>query len=307
MSQSLSETRGRISPPVESKARFAARKMRDAIIIQVLVTSSLTLGLYSTAADWFSTKNHNAELSGYLDAVQSSSDERLSEARRHAEAYNAVMPQGPLRDPFSDRNGSAPDVAGYAAYEALLQVAPSETIGRVRYPEIGLSLPVYHGTSEEVLRKGAGHLYGSSLPIGGPGTHTVLTAHSGLVHASLFTPVLKAAIGDEFSVEVLGEAQWYRVDSIETVLPNETGALRIVPGSDYVTLITCTPLAVNTHRLLVRGERIEAPADSFDPAVGGDGIEEGFPWWLIGVAGGSMLSLWYLYATRSAASSRESA
>ena len=273
--------------------------IRDAIIIQVLVTASLTTGLYTAAANWFSTKNHNAEVSGYLDAVRSTSDEELEDVRARAKEYNEFMPQGPLRDPFSDDTDAATEDAGYAAYQELLRVTPSETIGRIRYPEVGVSLPIYHGTSEEVISKGAGHLYGSSLPLGGPGTHTVLTSHSGLVHAELFTPVLKAQVGDEFSVEVLGETQWYRVDRIDTVLPDQTESLRILPGRDYVTLITCTPLAVNTHRLLVRGERIEAPEVSFDPVVAGDGTEAGFPWWLVGTLGGSALSGWYLYATRN--------
>lgn len=287
------------SVPARTRKPGLAGKLRDAVIIQVLVTASLTTGLYSTAANWFSTQNHNAEVSGYLDAVQAVTEEDLAEVRDRAMAYNEVMPQGPLRDPFTGDDSNAPADAGYRAYEELLRVTPSETIGRVRYPDIGVSLPIYHGTSEAVLTKGAGHLYGSSLPIGGPGTHTVLTAHSGLVHAKLFTPVLEAELGDEFSVEVLGETQWYRVDSIETVLPHETESLRIVPGQDYVTLITCSPLAVNTHRLLVRGERIDRPSQTFDAVVAGDGNEAGFPWWVIGVVGGSALSGWYLYATRS--------
>lgn len=283
----------------QQPARRSPRaKLVESIIIQVLVTASLTTGLYTAAANWFSTNNHNAVLSGYLEALEETPDEELRAAREQAKVYNAFMPQGPLRDPFSASNSAEQENAGYEAYEELLRVSPSDAIGRIRYPDVDLSLPIYHGTSNEVLSKGAGHLYGSSLPIGGPNTHTVLTAHSGLVHAGLFTPILKSEVGDTFSVEVLGETQWYQVESVDTVLPTETESLRIVPDEDYLTLITCTPLSVNTHRLLVRGERIETPESSFTPEVAGDGLEAGFPWWLVGAVGGSALTAWYLFAPR---------
>ena len=132
--------------------------------------------------------------------------------------------------------------------------------------------------------------------MGGPSTHTVLTSHSGLVNAGLFTPLPKAKLGDTFNVQILGETHWYRVDDIKQVLPNDTAALRIIPNEDFVTLITCVPVSVNSHRLLVRGTRIPPPQTTdFDGQIAGDGVTAGFPWWAVIVLGGSMLSAWLLF------------
>lgn len=141
-------------------------------------------------------------------------------------------------------------------YESQIDVLNNGMMGYIEIPQIGVSLPVYHYTSEEVLAKGIGHLYGSSLPVGGESTHAVLTGHCGLMDARLFTDLDKLKKGDRFTVNVFDEKLNYEIDQIKTVLPNELDDLAISKGEDYVTLMTCTPYGINSHRLLVRGHRI---------------------------------------------------
>ena len=272
------------------------RKLAMPIALQVLAMIGIGALLYSSAADWFATLGHNAEVSGYTEAV-----ERLDGPAREAELavardYNAYLPQGMLRDPYTGQSDVRERDAAYEAYEQVLRVSDNGVIGNLSYPRLGIGLPVYHGTSEEVLRKGIGHLYGSSLPVGGPSTHSVLTSHSGLLNASLFTPLPGAKIGDTFTVQVLGETHYYEVDQIETVLPEQTEGLRIVDGQDYVTLITCTPTGINSHRLLVRGVRVADPGGSARQAVAGDGRTAGFPWWAVGFIAGSAGVAYLLFA-----------
>lgn len=266
------------------------------IVLQVLAMIGIGVLVYSSAADWFATLNHNAEVSGYTNSVTQAEPKELTETLRIARDYNAHMPAGMLRDPYSGPQPDATDDSAYALYEQLLTVQGTQVIGELTYPRLGIGLPVYHGTSDEVLQKGVGHLFGSSLPVGGPSTHSVLTSHSGLVHASLFTKLPKAKIGDTFTMQVLGETHWYRVDSIETVLPEQTEGLAIVPGHDFVTLITCTPTGINSHRLLVRGERIEAPESAGRQVIAGDGKTAGFPWWALIFLAGSGVTAYLLFA-----------
>ena len=131
----------------------------------------------------------------------------------------------------------------------------------IRIPEISVDLPIYHGTSESALASGAGHLYGSSLPVGGESTHAVITGHRGLVEAMMFTRLDEMKVGDYFYIDVMGETLGYRVDRIEVIEPDDTSRLKIVPGEDRVTLMTCTPYGVNTHRLLVSGVRAAIPGE----------------------------------------------
>ncbi|MCB1273789.1 MAG: class C sortase [Leucobacter sp.] len=253
--------------------------------------------LYPTASDWFATLNHNAEISGYTEVVSGMTDEAREAKLEVARAYNTLMPAGPLRDPYSYLPGETAieDAAGYAAYTDVLKVSDNGVIGEIVYPRLNIGLPIYHGTTEAVLSKGVGHLYGSSLPVGGPSTHAVLTSHSGLVRASLFTELPNAALGDTFQVTVLGETHYYRVDDIRTVIPGDTSSLAIVDGKDYVTLFTCTPIGVNSHRILVRGVRIPPPTTA-GTDVAGDGKQAGFPWWALIFLGASSGTGYMLFA-----------
>jgi sortase A len=159
-------------------------------------------------------------------------------------------------------------------------------LGRISIPSIHAELPIFHGTDESTLSRGVGHLCGSSFPVGGSSTHSVLTAHSGFVNATLFDNLDKVAVGDTFQVSVLNETLNYRADQILTVLPQETDSLRRVNGKDYITLVTCTPRGINSHRLLVRGERVDSPpGPTGNEAHGGPFTEPGFPWWMLILAG----------------------
>ncbi len=281
--------------------RGVARTRRRLVVpVALQVTAMLGLGalLYPAGADWFATLAHNADVSGYVGQVDGMPTAERRAALAAAEAFNARMPQGELRDPFSSAASDAERGADYAAYRQLLSVDGSDVIGELSYPELHIGLPIRHGTANDVISAGVGHLYGSSLPVGGPSTHSVLTAHSGLVNASLFTPLTGAALGDVFDVTVLGETRYYQVDSITTVEADDTGSLRIVDGEDYVTLITCTPIGINSHRLLVRGTRIAPPVATGTEVIAGDGREAGFPWWAVAFVGGSSIVAWLLFAPR---------
>jgi sortase A len=162
---------------------------------------------------------------------------------------------------------------------------------------VHIALPIYHGTSDPVISKGVGHMYGTSLPIGGPSTRSVLTAHSGLPNAKLFTPLHQAEVGDTFWISVLGEDHHYQVRAIETVEPGDTESFKIIEGEDWVTLFTCTPIGINSHRLLVHAQRIADPGESgLEEVIGGDGVTLGFPWWALWFVGGSGVVAWVLFA-----------
>ncbi|WP_228479748.1 class C sortase [Microbacterium abyssi] len=260
-----------------------------------LTIVGLCVLLYPSAASWFSARVHATAVNGYVHDVAALDDDVVQGVLAAAHEYNDRLPDGPLRDPYAlDADGSQSEIAGGRdGYEQLLGGLPGDVMARIRIPTIAVDLPVFHGTDENTLAQGAGHLYGSGLPVGGEGTHSVLTAHSGLVNSTLFTDLHELQLGDVFTVTVLNEVLYYSVDQILTVEPNQTDALRQIAGGDYVTLVTCTPIGINSHRLLVRGERIEPPAaGSIDRvAVTDDVIDPGFPWWVIGLLAGVLVIL----------------
>lgn len=229
------------------------RKMtiKDIIRLLVLVVAFAVL-LYPTVSSYVNEKNGSKVVSNYdAESVRLSNAEK-EKMLEDARAYNKEMLSNiDLIDPFSQGEKSLD-----ARYESLLNVDGSGMMGYIRIPKIKVEIPIYHGTSESVLQAGVGHFWGTSLPVGGESTHTVLTGHRGLPTKTLFTNMDKLVKGDVFYIKVLDETLAYKVDQILTVLPEETEALSIVPGQDYATLVTCTPYAINTHRLLVRGRRI---------------------------------------------------
>ena len=229
------------------------RKMtiKDIIRLLVLVVAFAVL-LYPTVSSYVNEKNGSKVVSNYdAESVRLSNAEK-EKMLEDARAYNKEMLSNiDLIDPFSQGEKSLD-----ARYESLLNIDGSGMMGYIRIPKIKVEIPIYHGTSESVLQAGVGHFWGTSLPVGGESTHTVLTGHRGLPTKTLFTNMDKLVKGDVFYIKVLDETLAYKVDQILTVLPEETEALSIVPGQDYATLVTCTPYAINTHRLLVRGHRI---------------------------------------------------
>lgn len=197
--------------------------------------------------------NQSSEIEAYEDDMESLDEDAIISELQAAQEYNKTLfGTTVLSDPFDPDAGEETD----AEYESLLNLSGNSVMARIEIPVIGIDLPVYHGTSDEVLRKGAGHLRKTSLPVGGKGTHAVITGHTGLSSARLFTDLNLMAEGDIFLIHCLDQTLAYQVDSIKIVEPTETDDLRIDPEQDYVTLVTCTPYGINTHRLLVRGTRI---------------------------------------------------
>lgn len=225
--------------------------IKDIIRLLVLVVAFAVL-LYPTVSSYVNEKNGSKVVSNYdAESVRLSNAEK-EKMLEDARAYNKEMLSNiDLIDPFSQGETSIDE-----RYESLLNIDGSGMMGYIRIPKIKVEIPIYHGTSESVLQAGVGHFWGTSLPVGGESTHTVLTGHRGLPTKTLFTNMDKLVEGDVFYIKVLDETLAYKVDQILTVLPEETEALSIVPGKDYATLVTCTPYAINTHRLLVRGHRI---------------------------------------------------
>lgn len=225
---------------------------------------ALGLLLYPLVGELLSEKYHSDVETTYTEAIADIDDAELTAQREAAEQYNAML------------SGAATITKG-GAFAPPLAYAQQLTVGGVMcyidIPKISVYLPVQHGTSAETLERAVGHVAGTSLPVGGSSTHSVLSAHSGLASSKLFSDIDQLAAGDTFYIHVLGEVLAYQVDNIATVLPTDTSLLQIEEGKEFVTLVTCTPFGVNTHRLLVRGYRVpylpeqEAAAAEEKPAV----------------------------------------
>lgn len=217
-------------------------------------------------------KEIDVEALGYLEGYQEHneemeklSDAEIEDAKEKAKQYNDSLSNTVvISDPFDP--DAADDMS--ADYISALNLEKNGIMAYIEIPRIDVYEPVYHGTSEEVLAKGVGHLEGTSLPIGGESTHTVLSGHTGLPEAEIFTKLESVKEGDIFLIHVLNETLAYKVDQIKVVEPSETDDLKIVPGYDYATLVTCTPYGINSHRLLVRGIRTEYTQDVSDEAAG---------------------------------------
>lgn len=227
------------------------KRIFDGIRIVVLLFFIGVL-LYPTISDYLSRIHSSQVIQSYEKSVIGLDQETKDTMLKDAQTYNSsLIGKEELYDPFM----SIEKVDKY--YMSLLNSNGDGVMGYIQIPRIDVKLPIYHTTSEKVLQKGVGHLQGTSLPIGGKSTHAALSGHRGLPSSNLFTDLDLLEIGDIFYMEVLGNTSAYKIDQIKIVLPTETNDLEIVDGKDYVTLITCTPYSVNTHRLLVRGIRID--------------------------------------------------
>lgn len=211
--------------------------------------TALGITLYPIISNYVNHKYASKIYTEYEEMIQNIDDTSLKDARRLAEQYNNALAPVSAYEQESLSEASQ-------NYDTLLNMGGNGIMGYVEIPSIQVNLPIYHGTDSETLERGIGHLLGSSLPIGGASTHSVLSGHSGLAGQKMFTDLLQVKEGDIFYLHVLGETLAYQIVSLNTVLPYDTSLLGITPGADLCTLITCTPLAVNTHRLLVTGERI---------------------------------------------------
>ncbi|PYG99909.1 class C sortase [Arthrobacter stackebrandtii] len=267
----------------------------------LLVLGALAGGIvfsYPLAAPWIADSIQADAVVKYEQQNSEIDPQARQRLLAAAHEYNSHLPSGPLRDPYviNERGEAVNMEEGREQYQQQLAINPDDPaapMARLVVPGLGLDLPVYHGTDEETLTRGVGHFYGSGLPVGGAGNHAVLSAHSGYVNSTLFNDLPSMKLGDTFTLTVLGEVLTYKVDNIATVLPNESELLRQVPGKDYVTLLTCTPRYVNTHRLLVRGERIQT--EDAEAKVAQSQLvsapDPGLPWWVLIALGPATLTL----------------
>ncbi len=238
-----------------SKAADSAKKKRrktiSTVITLLLVVFALVgLGimLYPSFSDWWNSMHASRSISEYVQAIEQFDDSDLQEMLAKARDFNKKKRSGLVYDMTDEE---------YAEYESLLDISGTGIMGYISIPTINVNLPIYHGTSEEVLQIAAGHLAASSLPVGGEGTHSIISGHRGLPSAKLFTDLDKLVVGDTFVISILNEKLTYRVDQIKVVLPEDVSELAIQSDKDYCTLVTCTPYGINTHRMLVRGHRVE--------------------------------------------------
>ena len=227
------------------------------ILLVLALVAGLSLLLYPTVSDYWNSLHASQAVASYDQAVKSMDEGKYDELLQRAGQYNRdLFLRGSL---FSLTDEERED------YNSQLDIDGSGVMGYIEIPTIKVSLPIYHGTSDDVLQVAVGHLEWSSLPVGGESTHAVLSAHRGLPTAKLFSDLDLMQVGDRFTIYTLNQALTYQVDQITVILPEEIEALAIEPGKDYVTLMTCTPYAVNTHRLLVRGVRVPDDAPTPEP------------------------------------------
>lgn len=218
------------------------------IILGLIIFIGLGIIAYPTVSDWWNQRHATKAIATYVEQVEQMSDASLNDILNDAYAYNDNLPLG-IDFTLSDEE--------MAVYEDKLDISGTGIMGYIDIPKINVNLPIYHGISDEVLEIAVGHIPGSSLPVGGKGTHAVLSGHRGLPTATLFSDLDQIGEGDVFTVTILNQVLTYQVDQIRIVLPEDVSELSIEPGKDYVTLVTCTPYGVNSHRMLVRGTRID--------------------------------------------------
>ena len=217
----------------------------------VLFLLALGLTLYPVISNYVNQKYASQIQTEYQEIVEQADDGEIQEVKEKAHTYNLALVPG-ATDAYSQEGL----LAAAEDYDAQLNIAGNGIMGYVEIPKISVNLPIYHGTVNDSLERGIGHLLGSSLPVGGENTHTILSGHSGMATQKMFTDLEQLALGDVFYLRVLDKTLAYQVTEINTVLPHDTSLLGIVSGEDLCTLVTCTPYGVNTHRLLVRGSRI---------------------------------------------------
>ncbi len=234
------------------------------ILIAAFLIGALLL-LYPTISDFWNSFHQSRAIASYAEQVANLDENAYDRLWEDARIYNKTLGDRMNRFVMAEEQKKA--------YAALLNIADNGVMGYIEIPKVRCNLPIYHGTDEAVLQVAIGHVPGSSLPVGGESTHCVLSGHRGLPSAKLFTNLDELETGDVFMLRVLDETLTYEVDQIRTVLPNELGDLAIVEGEDYCTLVTCTPYGINSHRLLVRGHRVENHAGASTIRVTADAMQ----------------------------------
>lgn len=283
------------------------KRLRDIAPILVVVVG-LAIMLYPTMSNFLVERNASRVVSGYEAAVDALSDEDAQAMIDAARAYNAQL-AGLSGVPASEGGANASSVPAeqlQQEYDQLLNLNGDGVMGYITIPRLDETMPIYHGTAESTLQVGVGHIDTSSLPVGGASTHAALSGHRGLPSAKLFTDLDKMEDGDVFYIKVLKTKLAYQVDQIETVLPDQTESLAITAGDDYVTLVTCTPYGINSHRLLVRAHAIPYVPD-MDAELGasGDPVNIPLPYLLLMIALGVLAVVLTAMKVREARGEKE--
>lgn len=241
------------------------RKHASTMILILILVVGLSLMLYPSLSNWWNEAHQSRAIAAYSQEVSKLDENRYDELWQQAWEYNRSL--------VGRENVYLLDDSQKAEYERLLDVSGMGIMGYIEIPSLKVSLPIYHGTEESVLQVAVGHLEWTSLPVGGESTHCVLSGHRGLPSAKLFTDLDRLVVGDRFRLGVLDQVLTYEVDQILIVEPQDTEALLIEEGKDLCTLVTCTPYSINTHRLLVRGHRVETEKDAKNVRVTSDAIQ----------------------------------
>jgi len=252
-----------------------------AVLLLVLFICGAAVFFYPRVSFWLAEYNQTVATQSHAAVISGLNQEEKDALWAAAIDYNRRMTESLVKDPFAETENVSP----FDEYFDILDLGDG-MMGSVRIPSIEVRLPIYHGTGEATLDKGVGHIKATALPIGGLSTHAVLTAHTGLRTAKMFDRLIELGQGDPFFIEVLDHTLAYRVDQIEVVQPDDISKLRVVPDRDYITLLTCTPYGINSHRLLVRGERFEYEGASFN-----DLDQRSFPWWIVVVVATLLIAI----------------
>ena len=239
------------------------RRLLTNMMFVLVFFIALGVTLYPLVSNHVNEKYKSEIHTAYVEIIEEADDSDLMEAKARAVEYNNAITPGTM-----DSNAYSQEalIAASEDYDSQLNIGGDGIMGYVEVPIVGINLPIYHGTAADSLERGVGHLLGSSLPVGGTSTHAILTGHSGMATDKMFTDITQMKIGDVFYLHILGEVLAYQVCELNTVLPYDTSFLGVVSGQDLCTLVTCTPIGVNSHRLLVRGERI--PYEEAEEIVG---------------------------------------
>lgn len=239
--------------PIQEKGKRRKKKRKgpsiSTIILTVIMLAGVGILLYPTVSDWWNSMHASRAIASYVENVENISSEECQAMLEEAYEYNAKLSGRGLNFLLTEEEQEE--------YNSVLNISGTGVMGYIQIPSINVNLPVYHGTDEAILQIAIGHISGSSLPVGGTSSHCVVSGHRGLPSARLFTDIDQMKESDVFMLTVLDQTITYQVDQIRIVLPEEVDELAIVPGEDYCTLVTCTPYGVNTHRMLVRGHRID--------------------------------------------------
>lgn len=240
------------------------RRYLQIILAAMLFLLALGLTLYPIVSNYYNQRHQSQIQTAYREVLEQTDTAELERIREQAVAYNAAITPGAAEEAYTQES----ILAASKGYVNQLDLGGTGIMGYVEIPKINVNLPIYHGTGSDSLDRGAGHLLGSSLPVGGESTHTIITGHSGMASQKMFTDLEQLQEGDVFYLRVLDETLAYEVRAVHTVLPHDTTYLGIVPGQDLCTLVTCTPTGINTHRLLVQGSRIP-----YEPTIEAQNVE----------------------------------